>query len=88
MLAQSEVDQISSQLSTGNVDNEEISRIIYRIDVYKAGNERIISRHVDIEYTYGEYYEICENTALFQYISTVHYLLLFQEDQEIVLYQK
>ena len=48
MLTQSEVDQISSQLSTGNVDNEEISRIIYRIDVYKAGNERIISRHVDI----------------------------------------
>lgn len=88
MLTQSEVEHISSRMSTGNVDSEEISRIIYRIDVYKAGNERIISRHVDIEYTYGKYYEICENTALFQYISTVHYLPLFQEDQEIVLYQK
>lgn len=88
MLTQSEVEQISSHLPAGNADSEEMSCITYRIDVYKAGDNCIISRHVDIEYSYGEYYEICENTALFQYISTVCHLPLLQEDLEIVLYQK
>lgn len=87
MLTQSDAEQIISQLSTENVDSEEISCIIYRIDVYKLGNERIMNRHVDIEYSYGEYYEICEGTTLFQYIFTICHLPLLQESQEIVLYQ-
>lgn len=93
MLTRNEVMEICNRLSMENAEildydiAEEISSIVYRIDVYITGNERIICRHVDLEYSYGEYYEICEDNALFEYISTVCYLPLLQEDQEIVIYQ-
>lgn len=88
MITRNEVRQISNGLFMENGSSEEISRIVYYIDVYETGDDTIIRRHVDIEYCFGEYYEICEGTSLFQLISTLCNLPLLQEEQEIVVYQR
>ncbi|MDE7477531.1 MAG: hypothetical protein K2M91_06230 [Lachnospiraceae bacterium] len=94
MITLNEVKQISQQLSLENMDisnddlSEDISCIVYRIDVFKCDNELMIDRHVDIEYSFGEYYEVSEDTPLFQFIGTLCELPLLQTEQEIILYQK
>lgn len=100
MLTLDEVRQIIRRLSLENgVSNddlmedteditEDISCIVYRIDVLEGGGSDLIIRHVDIEYCFGEYYEISEDTPLFQYIGTLCELQPLQEEQEIVLWQQ
>lgn len=98
MLTNSEVKQINHKLYLENMGmpedspindlSEDISYIIYYTDVFESDNIPIIHRHIDIEYSFGEYYEICENTDLFQFICTLCSLPLLQEEQELVLYQK
>ena len=49
----------------------------------------MVSRHIDIEFSYGEYFEVCEGTPLFEYIGTLCNLSLSQEEKEtMVIYQK
>lgn len=94
MLTLNEVKQITGKLSLENTgmshDNlsEDISYIAYRTDVFECGNTVKIHRHIDIEYSFGEYCEICEDTPLFQFICTLCNLPLPQEEQEMILYQK
>lgn len=94
MITRDEVKQISSRLSQENGGisednlNEEICRIVYRIDVFECDGFVKVVRHVDVEYSFGEYYEVCEDTSLFQFICTLCKLPLLQEKQEMVLYQK
>ena len=94
MIALNDVKQISSKLSMEMMgmesDNlsEDISCIVYRTEMFEVGDDAMIDRHIDIEYSFGEYYEVCEDTSLFQYISTLCNLPLLQEEQEIILYQK
>ena len=93
MLTPEDVKQICSRLSqelTDTVDDglsEDVSSIVYRIDVTDGGDAVFVDRHIDIEYSYGDYYEIREDTPLFLYINTLCALPLVQEDQEIVLYE-
>lgn len=91
MLTLDEVRQIIGRLSLENgVSNddlmeditEDISCIVYRIDVLEGGGSDLIARHVDIEYCFGKYYEISEDTPLFQYIGTLCELQPLQEEQE------
>lgn len=89
ILTRSEVEKICKQLfmEDCNID-EEISCIVYRIEMYDVDTDHLIDRHIDIEYSYGEYCEICEDTDLFQYICSLCDLPLLQEEQEIVIYEK
>lgn len=51
---------------------ENISCIMYRNDVFECGNTTISSRHIDIEFSFGEYYEIHESTPVFQFIGELN----------------
>lgn len=67
---------------------EDISRIVYCSDVIDCGSATIIHRHIDIEYSFGDFCEICEDTLVFQSICTLCRLPLLNEKKDIVLYQK
>lgn len=94
MITINEVKQIVSKLSldnssileVGSIDD--ISCIIYRNDVFECENTIISSRHIDIEFSFGEYYEIHETTSSFQFICTLCNLPLSEEEQEFIIYQK
>lgn len=89
-----EVKQIVRKLPSKNLsisDDDlikDISCIMYRNDVYECGNTTISSRHIDIEFSFGEYYEIHESTPVFQFICTLCNLSLSEKEQEFIIYQK
>ena len=89
ILTRSEVEKICKQLfmEDCNID-EEISCIVYRIEMYDVGTDHLIDRHIDIEYSFGDYYEVCEDTPLFEYICTLCSLSKPEEEQELILYQE
>lgn len=100
MITRDEVKQISSRWCAENMgmsaDNswEEISSIVYCTEVFKCDDTVIAVRHIDIEYSFGEYYEVGEDTELFSFICTLCNLPLsssagkgMPEEQEIVIYQ-
>ena len=93
MITLDEVEQISRRLSLENgISDDTLSRdisgIVYRTEVFECGDSPMINRHVDIEYSFGEYYEIGESSSLFGFISTLCNLPLLQEEQEMVLWKK
>ncbi|MCM1536356.1 MAG: hypothetical protein NC126_10585 [Clostridium sp.] len=93
MITMDDVKQISRKVSSENgiLDDdlsEEISEIVYRMDMFECGDTPIIDRHIDIEYSFGDYYEVHEDTPLFEFICTLCNLPLLQEENEIILYQK
>ena len=94
MITWNEVKQISCKVSWENIGksdddlSEDICCIVYRADVFECDDTPIIDRHIDIEYSFGEYYEVHEDSSLFQFIFTLCGLPLLQEEKEIVLYQK
>ena len=92
MITMDDVKQISQKISLENGIsddnlNEEVSEIVYRIDVFEGGDIPVIDRHIDIEYSFGDYYEVHEDNPLFQLICTLCNLSLTQEEEEIILYQ-
>ena len=84
MLTYNEVQQIHNKLSSENTDiaddnlDEEITSIIYYVDKIDC----------DIEYSFGEYYEISEGTPLFDAVCSLCSLQLQSELQETVLFSK
>ena len=61
--------------------------IVYRIDVFECDDTPIIDRHIDIDYSFGDCYEIHEDNPLFQFICTLCNLSLAQaEEEEMILY--
>lgn len=94
MISWNDVKQIYSKISLENMGvlgdtlSEDISCIIYHIDVFECGDTSVIDRHINIEYSFGEYYEIHEGTPLFQAFCSLCDLPLLQEQKEMVLYQK
>ena len=93
MITMEKVKQISSKISLENGISEDelgedISEIVYRVDVFECEDAPMIDRHIDIEYSFGECYEVQEDTSLFQFICELCGLPLLQEEEEIVIYQK
>lgn len=70
--------------------SEDVSSIVYYVDIFECGNSDIISRHIDIDFIFGDCYELHEEDALFQAIFTRCNLQTITKasEQEIVLYQK
>ena len=92
MITMDDVKQISQKISLENGISdddlsEEVSEIAYRIDVFECGDSPIIDRHIDIEYSFGDYYEVHEDSPMFQFICELCNLSLTQEEEEIILYQ-
>ena len=92
MITMDDVKQISQKISLENGISdddlsEDVSEIVYRIDVFECGDSPIIDRHIDIEYSFGDYYEVHEDSPLFQFICELCSLSLTQEEEEIILYQ-
>lgn len=87
MITIDDVKQISKKISLENGisdDNlsEDVSEIVYRIDVLECDDTPIIDRHIDIEYSFGDYYEVHEENPLFQFICALCNLSLEQEQEE------
>ncbi len=95
MLTYNEVQQIHNKLSSENTDiaddnlDEEITSIIYYVDKIDCDKETtLVHRHIDIEYSFGEYYVISEGTPLFDAVCSLCSLQLQSELQETVLFSK
>lgn len=91
MITKVDVKQISQKISMENSISEDdlsedVSEIVYRIDVFECDDTPIIDRHIDIEYSFGDYYEVHEDSPLFQSICALCDLSLAQEEEEIILY--
>lgn len=87
MISLDDVKQISPKLSLENGISEDdlgedVSEIVYRIDVFECDDAPIIDRHIDIEYSFGDYYEVHEDSPLFQFICALCNLSLEQEQEE------
>ena len=92
MITMDDVRQISQKISLENGISdddlsEDVSEIAYRIDVFECSDSPVIDRHIDIEYSFGDYYEVHEDSPLFQFICELCNLSLTQEEEEIILYQ-
>ena len=93
MISLDDVKQISQKLSLENGISEDdlgedISEIVYHTDVFECDDIPVIDRHIDIEYSFGDYYEVHEDNPLFQFICGLCNLSSGQEEGEIILYQK
>ncbi len=87
MISLDNVKQISPKLSLENGISEDdlgedVSEIVYRIDVFECDDAPIIDRHIDIGYSFGDYYEVHEDSPLFQFICALCNLSLAQEEEE------
>lgn len=82
--------KLSWEQTSGSDDDliDDISCIIYRNDLFECGNTTINSRHIDIEFSFGEYCEIQENTPAFQFVCSLCNLPLPEEEHEFIIYQK
>lgn len=67
---------------------EDISCIIYRNDIFECDDKTIHSKHIDIEFSFGESYEIPQASPEFQFICNICNLALPEETQELIIYQK
>ena len=67
---------------------EDISCIIYRNDIFECNDKTIHSKHIDIEFSFGECYEIPQVAPAFQFICNICNLSLPEETLELIIYQK
>lgn len=71
MMTLNEVRQICCQLAMeneGSADDtlcDDVDSITYYCDKIDCDDTMIVNRHIDIEYSFGDYYEIAEDTPLF-----------------------
>lgn len=93
MLTLEQVKEISRRLAEENgieidASSEDISSIVYRIDVFGDEDPSMIDRHIDIEYSFGDYFEITEDSPLFEYIRGLCGLPFSSEEQGITIWEK
>lgn len=96
MISLNEVKNIIRQIKSENgafyinALDEDVCYIAFRIDFFKCGNEYILNKHIDIEFTFGGYCELHEAEISYQYIFELCNLQAIKtiEEVEIILYQK
>lgn len=95
MITLIELEKIVNELSQQkNISFEtqscaEVSSIVYRSDHFKYGSTAIKYRHIDIEFEFGEYCELCEEESLYQYIFKLCNLDMkdTEEEMDLILYK-
>lgn len=82
--------QLKNKLMTGMDFTRDVSQIAYHIDVFQCGKSSIINKHIDVEFSFGEYLEIQEDEELYRYLFDLCNLQLVKADTDtlIILYQK
>lgn len=97
MLTKDDVKEISRRMASEKTDGaedcswEDISAVVCRVDVFPLdddGGESVLHRHIDIEYSFGDYYEAEEEDPLFRFIAGLSGLVLPEEETEIILYEE
>lgn len=94
MLTSDQVKEICRLLSlevTGTPDDAnalfaDVSQVVFRREVTDCGDAVFAARHIDLEYSFGDYCEIAEGTPLFGYISGLCPLPEGEEETEVLLY--
>jgi len=56
--------------------------------VFECDGNTVNSRHIDIEFSFGEYYEIHEDDPAFQFICTLCNLPMTEEEPELTIYRR
>ncbi len=96
MLTSDQVKEICRLLSleiTGTSDDTDalfadVSQVVFRREVTDCGDAVFAARHIDLEYSFGDYCEIAEGTPLFGYISGLCSLPEEKVETEMVLYEE
>lgn len=89
LLTLQDVQYILHSLETASDQlSEDVDCIVYRTDVFACGDETIVSRHIDIAFTFGEYCEIDDALPLFQRICAQGGLTPSMTEETALLYQK
>ena len=99
MLTEDEVNKIMEVITSANHADydsdlcEEISEIAYCVDRFDFDDVCEISRHIDIEFTFGEYIEIHEGDALYESVFSLESmrggnLQTIENETRIVLYSE
>ena len=53
---------------TGAASAGEITSVVYRCDALDCGGASVRVRHIDVEFSSGEFYEIRESSPLFRFV--------------------
>lgn len=70
-----------------NVDMEEVIRISLQIDIFELNEtKKIVSKHIDVDFSYGEFIEINEGTSLYQVLFSYFDIKDIHEESETILY--
>lgn len=93
MLTPEQIKEIIRRLAEENgieidASSEDISSIVYRVDVFGDEDPSMIDRHIDIEYSFGDYFEITEDSPLFEYIRHLCDLPLSNKELELTLWEE
>lgn len=81
---------LEKNISSENYLSEDVEHIVYRVDFLECGSHNMINKHIDIEFAFGEYFELHEGENLYQYIFKLCNLtdIKAEKETEILLYQK
>lgn len=70
-----------------NVDMENVIRISLQVDIFELNeNKKIVSKHIDVDFSYGEFIEINEHSSLFQVLFSYFDIKDTHEESETILY--
>lgn len=70
-----------------NVDMEDVIRISLQVDIFELNeNKKIVSKHIDVDFPYGEFIEINEHSSLFQVLFSYFDIKDTHEESETILY--
>lgn len=70
-----------------NVDMEDVIRISLQEDIFELNEtKKIVSKHIDVDFSYGEFIEINEHSSLFQVLFSYFDIKDTHEESETILY--
>ena len=70
-----------------NVDMEDVIRISLQEDIFELNEtKKIVLKHIDVDFSYGEFIEINEHSSLFQVLFSYFDIKDTHEESETILY--
>ena len=70
-----------------NIDMEDVIRISLQEDIFELNEtKKIVSKHIDVDFQYGEFIEINEHSSLFQVLFSYFDIKDTHEESETILY--
>ena len=66
---------------------EDVIRISLQVDIFELNEtKKIVSKHIDVDFSYGEFIEINEHSSLFQVLFSYFDIKDTHEESETILY--